>query len=314
GLVADTRVTVVLPPPVITALVPASGASGTTVTIQGKYFQTAQDIAFNGVSAVVLQRSGASIVTTVPIGATTGPLTVTTSRGTAAMFFAVPLSGDYTLGALPTPPATLKVIAGDRGYAAIQAGASGSFASLVSLGVSTLPTGVTASFGPQLVAPGSSSFLALTVSDATPPAIYTLTVSGTAQVDGRTVTRIVQVALEVLPPGTTAVTGRILTAESLPKPIPGVTVVLGSAVAFSDAAGNFMLLQAPAGPNLLFVDGRTASTPTAQFPIVETQIAVSATGVSCVPFVIYLPKLDTANAVNLSLDATGTVAQTTIVT
>jgi hypothetical protein len=33
---------------------------------------------------------------------------------------------------------------------------------------------------------------------------------------------------------------------------------------------------------------------------VETQITVNATGPTRVPFIIYLPKLDTANAVNLA--------------
>ncbi len=314
GLTASTLVTVLLPAPVITALVPATGTIGTAVTITGKYFQTLQTVAFNGLPAVVLQKSATSILTTVPIGATTGPVTVTTSRGTASMLFTVTLTGDFTLTALPTPPATLKVIAGDQGYASLQAGGSGSFTSLIALSVSGLPSGVTGSFGPQLVAPGGSSVLALTVADTTAPAVYTLTVSGTTQVDGNTITRTAQVALEVLPAGTTAVTGRILTAESLPQPIPGVTVVLGGATTFTDAAGNFVLQQAPPGPNLLFVDGRTASTPTAQFPIVETQITVNATGPTRVPFIIYLPKLDTANAVNLPTDAGGTVTQDFTVT
>jgi RHS repeat-associated protein len=314
GLTASTLVTVILPAPVITALVPATGTIGTAVTITGKYFQTLQAVAFNGLPAVVLQKSATSLLTTVPIGATTGPVTVTTTRGTASMVFTVTLTGDFTLTALPTPPATLKVIAGDQGYAAVQAGGSGSFTSLISLATGSLPTGVTASFGPQLVAPGSSSFLALSIADTTASAIYTLTVSGTAQVDGNTITRTATVTLEVLPPGTTAVTGRILTAESIPQPIPGVTVVLGGATTFTDAAGNFVLQQAPPGPNLLFVDGRTASTPAAQFPIVETQITVNATGPTRVPFIIYLPKLDTANAVNLPTDAGGTVTQDFTVT
>jgi len=80
-------------------------------------------------------------------------------------------------------------------------------------------------------------------------------------VDGRTVTRTSTFTLEVLAPDTPAVTGRVLTAEAVPQPIPGVTVTLGSAFVLSDAGGNFVLLAPPAGQNMLFVDGRTASTP-----------------------------------------------------
>ena len=73
-----------------------------------------------------------------------------------------------------------------------------------------------------------------------------------------------------------------MTAESFPQPIRGVTVTLGSAFTLTDAAGNFVLLAPPVGANVLFVGGRTASTPTAQFPIVEVQ--------SRVAFTIYLPQ------------------------
>src|SRR2546426_12843446 len=66
---------------------------------------------------------------------------------------------------------------------------------------------------------------------------------------------------------------------------------------------------------MLFVDGRTASVPNAQFPIIETQITVNAAGPSRVPFTIYLPKLDTVNAVNLPIDGNGfTTAETKVTT
>jgi len=53
------------------------------------------------------------------------------------------------------------------------------------------------------------------------------------------------------------------------------------------------------------VDGRTASTPTAQYPPIEVQIDVAANGPSRVPFVLYLPVLDTAHPIALPLDAGG---------
>src|SRR5204862_3808879 len=62
--------------------------------------------------------------------------------------------------------------------------------------------------------------------------------------------------------------------------------------------------------NMLLVDGRTASTPTVQYPPVEVQVNVAASGASRVPFVVYLPKLDTANPITLPTDATGTVTTT----
>jgi hypothetical protein len=71
------------------------------------------------------------------------------------------------------------------------------------------------------------------------------------------------VTLQVPEAATPAVTGRVLAAETVARPIPGVTVTLGSAFTLTDPAGNFVLLAPPIGPNMLLVDGRAASTPTA---------------------------------------------------
>ena len=203
----------------------------------------------------------------------------------------------------------MRVVAGDQRSARIDVGGSGSFASLVSLSVSTPPSGITASVSPQLVAPGSGSFLTLAAASTASPGTYSFTVTGQAEVDGQSQSRTTTVTLEVLAAGTPAVTGRVLTAEALPKPIPGVTVTLGSAFTLTDAAGNFVMLAPPTGPNMLVVDGRTASTATAQYPLVETQINVSASGPTRVPFVLYLPKLDTANPITLPLNAAGATTQ-----
>jgi hypothetical protein len=159
------------------------------------------------------------------------------------------------------------------------------------------------------VAPGSSAFVTLIVPTGVSPGTYTFTATGQAQVDGRTLTRTVSFNLEVLAPGTPAVTGRVLTAEAVPQPIAGVTVTLGSAFSLTDAGGNFVLLAPPAGQNMLLVDGRTASTPTVQYPPVEVNIAVNASGTTRVPFVVYLPKLDTVHPITLPLDANGFTTQ-----
>ncbi len=297
--------------PSITNVDPNSGTIGTYVTITGTNFEPGSStVNFNGLAAVLRTVSATQITTTVPIGATTGPLVVTTSHGSASVTFTVGTTGDFTLTAAPAPPATARVIAGDQISVSIAAGGTGSFTSLVSLSISIPPSGVTASFAPSnLVAPGASVFLTLGVGSGVAPGTYSLTVTGGAQVDGRTLTRTAAFALEVLAPDTRAVTGRVLTAEAVPQPIPGVTVTLGSAFVLTDAGGNFVLLAPPTGPSMLFVDGRTASTPSAQYPIVEINVTVAGSGPSRVPFNIYLPKLDTANPINLPLDAAGFTTQ-----
>jgi len=203
--------------PSITAVDPASGTIGTLVTITGTTFEPgATTVTFNGLAAVIRTISATTITTTVPIGATTGPLVVTTSRGTASRPFTVGTTGDFTLTAAP---GTARAVAGDQTSVNLAAGGSGSFTSLVSLTVSTPPSGITASFSPSnLVAPGASAFVNVALASTIAPGSYGFTVSGQAQVDGRTLTRTAAFTLEVLAPDTPAVTGRVLTAEAVPQP------------------------------------------------------------------------------------------------
>ncbi len=72
--------------PLITALSPSSGTIGATVIIKGRYFGSSQDtstVSFNGLSPAISSWSDTAIGCAVPAGATTGPVTVTTSTGTS---------------------------------------------------------------------------------------------------------------------------------------------------------------------------------------------------------------------------------------
>jgi YD repeat-containing protein len=92
----------VLPGVAITAVVPEKGKAGTVVSILGKGFGASQNsVRFNGVAALVGQASGNRIITAVPPGATTGPLTVTAPLGSATS----PRSF-RVIGALAVTPST----------------------------------------------------------------------------------------------------------------------------------------------------------------------------------------------------------------
>ena len=85
--------------PTITSFTPASGPAGTSVTITGSALLGATAVAFNGVNAASFTvGSDTQISAVVPVGATTGPIAVTTPDGTAIS------AENYTVlgGPLPT--------------------------------------------------------------------------------------------------------------------------------------------------------------------------------------------------------------------
>jgi IPT/TIG domain-containing protein len=71
------------PPPAIAAFLPASGSVGTSVDLTGTGLTGASSVKFNGTSATYTVESDTQIKTTVPAGATTGLISVTTPGGTA---------------------------------------------------------------------------------------------------------------------------------------------------------------------------------------------------------------------------------------
>ena len=70
-------------PPTVTGFSPSTATPGTTVTLVGANFTGVSAVAFNGAAASFTVNSGGQITTTVPASATTGPITVTASGGTA---------------------------------------------------------------------------------------------------------------------------------------------------------------------------------------------------------------------------------------
>jgi virginiamycin B lyase len=69
--------------PGINLLTPTSGPKGTTVTITGRNLAGAIQVEFNGTPTSIVSNTATQIVTKVPAGAATGPITVTVSAGTA---------------------------------------------------------------------------------------------------------------------------------------------------------------------------------------------------------------------------------------
>jgi streptogramin lyase len=69
--------------PQISGFTPTSGPAGTAVTITGLNLSGATKVSFGGTAATIVTDTATQIVTTVPTGAHTGPILVTTAAGTA---------------------------------------------------------------------------------------------------------------------------------------------------------------------------------------------------------------------------------------
>jgi hypothetical protein len=86
--------------PTVTGFLPDSAAIGATVTITGTLFTKATAVLFTGTTASFQVLNATTIVAVVPVGATTGPVSVTTNAGTGTS------AANFTVLATATPTPT----------------------------------------------------------------------------------------------------------------------------------------------------------------------------------------------------------------
>jgi hypothetical protein len=103
--------TLVLPAPTVTSFTPTSGPVGTSVTISGTAFSGATAVRFNGTAAGYVVNSATQVTATVPAGATSGAISVTTPAGIGTS------TTSYSITTVPTKPAVTKLspTSGKRG-------------------------------------------------------------------------------------------------------------------------------------------------------------------------------------------------------
>ncbi len=246
--------------PHIVSVSPTSGPPGTAVTITGLNFDPVaanNQVRFNGTAAIITSATATTIQTTVPMDATSGSITVTTPLGTAVspQPFEVTRSSDFSVEAIPS---VLVVTQGGGAAALISLSSTGleRFTGLAALSVSGLPAGATALFDPPQLTSGRSGNLRVAPVATTPIGDASVTISAEAVIDGHSVTHTATMIVRVVAGGQTVLAGQFLTVDG--QPIPNVQVRMGTYQTQSDSAGNFLMVDVPAGTQQLMIDANSA--------------------------------------------------------
>jgi virginiamycin B lyase len=130
-----------VPTPTITGFSPASAVVGHGVHIEGVDLSNATAVTFNGIPAIIGKDDDTKINTTVPLGATSGPVVVTTPDGVASAAFTVPLPTISTLTPSSGPIGTTVRIGGANLFNATVK-FDGTLATIVNDGAKTIVTNV----------------------------------------------------------------------------------------------------------------------------------------------------------------------------
>ncbi len=113
GTTTTTSPFTVVATPTLTELLPQTAPAGATILLRGTHLTGATRVAFTGADATFAVDSAAQISATVPLGAATGPVRVTTPGGTASS------TGAFTIVAPPAndPFANAQTLTGPSGSA-----------------------------------------------------------------------------------------------------------------------------------------------------------------------------------------------------
>jgi len=282
--------TVVVSAPTITSFAPTSGPVGTSVTISGTNFTGATAVAFNGVSASFTVTSDTSIQATVPAGATTGPLSVTTPAGTAtsASSFTV-VSAPAIASFAPTsgPVGTSVTISGTNFTGATAVAFNGVSASFtvtsdtsiqatVPAGATTGPLRVTTPAGTATSASSFTVVSAPTITSFAPtsgPVGTSVTISGT-NFTGATAVAFTGVSASFTVTSDTSIQATV-PAGATTGPL-SVTTPAGTAT----SASSFTVVSAPAIASFTPTSGPVGTTVTISGTNFSGATAVAFNGVS----------------------------------
>ena len=274
--------------PAIDSISPVSGPIGTLVTLTGRNFDPApgnNQVSFSGAAAAtVLTASGTQMTLRVPPLSETGPITLTTSRGsTQSPTFTVVRDQDAQL--IPSP-ATVTLLQGASTTVGLSLSSTGTnaFTGLASLSAAALPAGVSAKFTPATLSAYQNGTLTLSADAQATPGTYTLTLNAGLTEAGQTRTKRANVNVTVAAAnGVTGVAGRFVDPQG--RGIAGIIVRAdtGNNVqpqTTTDAAGNFLLTGLPAATITLRMDATPANP---LYPIWPFSVTLVSNRVMVIP-------------------------------
>ena len=288
------------PAPVISDFTPRRGPVGTNVKLIGTALQAnaaTPEVMFAGpdntrLPALVNSASATEVQVTVPNGAVTGRISLSTEWGQTSTDadFIIDETQDFQLTAIPATATAIQ--GGQASYIIYVTSQQDGFTQLARLSATGLPAGVTATFTPSRITAGDKSTLSLNLTNGNlSPGSYSISLSAAADIDGHEVVRTANVTLNVVLGGQTTLSGRVLSTDN--EPIMGATASLDGHSATTDAAGSFLLSGVTAGVDRpLMVDGRTASAPNRTYPVIIEPANIVQGEANVVPYTFFLPPID----------------------
>ena len=314
-----------LPPrsPLITDFSPKSAPIGALIKVSGNNFLNLNPVPpivtlsqGNGsINAPVVSVNNTTIIFVIPTGATTGPIKVTVDKHTAtsSQDLAIITSSTFSIAVGPTQ---LPIIQGQQASFSVTLNSNDGFDQLASLAVSGIPKGMSYAFSPAQITAGQTSILTLTAAPDQGLGVSPLTISASATIFGQQVVQTAMASVQVTGVSTSFI-GRTVVDDAVRTPITGVTIkFLGvdgsghdtgcSGQTTSDEGGNFSLTNLPGnctGPQLVGYDGSTATKPPGKYAGVNLVYPLIANQVTTSPVLIHLPRIDTAETVQVTQNA-----------
>jgi RHS repeat-associated protein len=109
-------------------------------------------------------------------------------------------------------------------------------------------------------------------------------------------------------PGVTALAGQVLLLNG--EAAEGVTLRVGERETRSDGTGRFLLEDVPSGTRTLLIDGGTANRPGRTYGLFEARVMIVPGRTTALPYTVWLPRIDTQNAVKFPSPTTQEVVVT----